>query len=106
MRNFDLLTTLFPITDAGYFGKRGGKNHVRHIYGDISIIPLLFFILGTNCENMSKYKKGYICYLEEGVFITLRMITKYGEYPAVDINVVNNDITHIKSQKIHFLQEE
>ena len=102
--NVASMSSIYPITESGYFGERGKNERVIKT-ADPEATSFDFYSRigrGGKVEPLAN-GKGTRTTLDDGTIIVHRLITKTPDSPAVSIKVIQSN--RIKSQKIHFIKE-
>lgn len=103
------LTSKFPITSKGYFGRPGkGRKHTRNIESDNPARTAAEFAGIASRGLVSAVPiegKGMIYRMRDGSVISHRYISSSKDgSPVVELQVKNTP--RVKSQKIHFVRKE
>lgn len=104
--NIARLTEKFPVSESGYFGKKGQSGKVRNIESDDPVATAQdFFQMATEgVATIKTNSKGRVfAEFEDGTMISFRPVSHSDGSPAVDINISGSG--PIKTQKIHFISK-
>ncbi len=103
------LTSRFPVTSKGYFGRPGqGRKHTRNIESDNPARTAAEFAGIASRGQVSAIPiegKGMTYRMRDGSVVTHRYVSSSKDgSPAVELKVKN--LSGIKSQKIHFVKKK
>ena len=106
----------FPLSEAGYFGRKSGKGNTRTSTRQIeSPTPVktsreFFHLLANHPEKIGRIRdnngrpKGIMATMKDGTVITYRKRMSSDGSPVVDINVTKVADGRVRTQKIHFVK--
>lgn len=103
--NLSRLVEKFPVSESGYFGKRGhGKHYIRNIESNNPARTAAEFaqLASMYPSSVSVIKgKGMVYTLRDGGVVSYRYFSSSDGTPVVELTT--NGISGIKNQKIHFV---